>query len=125
LAAGFLSKDFGPAFGGLFLAFPAIFPASATLVEKHERNKSQDAGLSGTNRASKAAAADAAGAAIGSMGLVGFAIVVWKLLPIVNAGVVLLAATAACLVIAVLIWRIRSAAQDVRLFSRHEPKPGH
>ncbi|HWO32650.1 MAG TPA: DUF3147 family protein, partial [Candidatus Acidoferrum sp.] len=30
--AGLLAKRFGPMFGGLFLAFPAIFPASATLV---------------------------------------------------------------------------------------------
>jgi hypothetical protein len=29
----------GPRVGGLFLAFPAIFPASATLVEKHEKQK--------------------------------------------------------------------------------------
>ena len=38
--AGLLAKEFRPVFGGLFLAFPAIFPASATMVEKHEREKS-------------------------------------------------------------------------------------
>jgi len=31
--AGLLAKYYGPVFGGLFLAFPAIFPASATLVD--------------------------------------------------------------------------------------------
>lgn len=33
--AGLLAKEFGPGFGGNFLAFPAIFPASPTLLEKH------------------------------------------------------------------------------------------
>src|ERR1700726_428131 len=33
---GVLARRCGPVFGGLFLAFPAIFPASATLVEKHD-----------------------------------------------------------------------------------------
>src|SRR5215469_16085164 len=37
--AGLLAQHFGPVIGGLFFAFPAIFPASATLVEKHERAK--------------------------------------------------------------------------------------
>ena len=44
--AGLLAKEFGPVFGGLFLAFPAIFPASATLVEKHEKEKKREAGIS-------------------------------------------------------------------------------
>jgi hypothetical protein len=37
-------------FGGLFLAFPAIFPASATLIEKHARERKRKAGLRGTRR---------------------------------------------------------------------------
>jgi Protein of unknown function (DUF3147) len=37
--AAVLAGHFGPAFGGLFLAFPAIFPASATLLEKREIQK--------------------------------------------------------------------------------------
>ena len=32
-AAGLIAQRWGPGIGGLFLAFPAIFPASATLVE--------------------------------------------------------------------------------------------
>ena len=31
--AGLIAKHFGPELGGLFLAFPAIFPASACLIE--------------------------------------------------------------------------------------------
>jgi hypothetical protein len=39
--------EWGPAVVGLFLAFPAIFPASATLIEKHERQRKQRQGLTG------------------------------------------------------------------------------
>ena len=42
VTAGILAKHFGPVFGGLFLAFPAIFPASATLVAKHETEKKKN-----------------------------------------------------------------------------------
>jgi hypothetical protein len=42
--AGITAKQFGPIIGGLFLAFPAIFPASATLIEKHEKEKKEREG---------------------------------------------------------------------------------
>jgi hypothetical protein len=42
-ATGLIAKQFGPVVAGLFLAFPAIFPAGATLIEKHEKQKKQDA----------------------------------------------------------------------------------
>jgi hypothetical protein len=48
--AGIIAKKFGPGIGGLFLAFPAIFPASATLIEKHEREKKESHGLRGKKR---------------------------------------------------------------------------
>jgi hypothetical protein len=103
--AGLLAKRFGPVFGGLFLAFPAIFPASATLVEKHEREKKRKAGIMNTTRGRQAAALDARGAAIGSIGLACFASLVWKLLPVWDAGVVLLVALGLWLGVSVLIWR--------------------
>jgi hypothetical protein len=34
--AGFVADHYGPALGGLFLAFPGIFPAGVSLVEKHK-----------------------------------------------------------------------------------------
>ncbi len=104
--AGILAKHFGPVFGGLFLAFPAIFPASATLVAKHETEKKQKAGIATSSRGRQAAALDAAGAAMGSMGLAGFALIVWKLLPRYNSASVFLAATAVWLALAILSWRI-------------------
>jgi hypothetical protein len=34
VATGVIAKKFGPVVGGLFLAFPAIFPASANSAEE-------------------------------------------------------------------------------------------
>ena len=56
VATGLIAKQFGPAVGGLFLAFPAIFPATATLIASHEKKKKQCAGLDGTRRGRDAAA---------------------------------------------------------------------
>jgi hypothetical protein len=112
---GLLAKRYGPVFGGLFLAFPAIFPASATLVEKHERENTQKAGISKTIRGRQAAALDARGAAMGSLGLACFAVVVWKLAPVWNSGLTLLAATVMWLALSILIWRFR---KYLRLKSR-------
>src|SRR5690349_890807 len=75
-AAGIIAKKFGPEAGGLFLAFPAIFPASATLIEKHETEKKQKKGMRGTVRGRNAASVDAAGSAMGSVGLFVFAVIV-------------------------------------------------
>ena len=104
--AGVLAKHFGPVFGGLFLAFPAIFPASATLVAKHETRKKQKAGIAASSRGRQAAALDAAGAALGSFGLAAFALTIWKLLPRYNSPLVFFAATASWLVLSILSWLI-------------------
>ncbi len=57
--AGVIALTFGNRVGGLFLAFPAILPASITLIAKqHNREKAE---------------IDAAGATIGALSLVGFA----------------------------------------------------
>lgn len=105
--AGLIAKKFGPAVGGLFLAFPAIFPASATLIEKHEKQKKEEKGLHGTRRGRLAAAADSAGAVLGSIGLMVFAIVVWRLLPERSAVLIILGATVAWAVTSFLLWLVR------------------
>ena len=79
--AGLVAKMYGPAVGGLFMAFPAIFPATATLIEKHERERKAKRALNGSRRAQLAVAADSAGAAIGCLGLGAFAGCSWLLLP--------------------------------------------
>src|SRR6202050_1816764 len=66
VATGLVAKHFGPIIGGLFLAFPAILPAGATLIEKHERDKKRRAGIPLTIRGRLAAALDARGAAMRS-----------------------------------------------------------
>jgi uncharacterized protein DUF3147 len=104
---GLLAKRFGPVFGGLFLAFPAIFPASATLVEKHERQKKLKAGIPETARGRKAAALDARGASLGTLGLACFGLTVWKLLPSWNSALVLFAALVIWLGVSILAWQVR------------------
>jgi Protein of unknown function (DUF3147) len=107
-AAGIIAKDFGPVIGGLFLAFPAIFPAGATLIEKHETEKREKEGLQGTQRATEAVSADAAGAVMGSIGLFVFALLVWRFIPSQKPWLVLTFATLAWLTVSVLIWLIRT-----------------
>lgn len=105
--AGIIAKKFGPVIGGLFLAFPAIFPASATLIEKHEKQKKEEKGLRGTRRGREAASVDAAGSAMGSAGLLVFALIVWQFTPHYSTWLVLMSATLAWLTVSVLIWHIR------------------
>ncbi len=105
--AGLIAKKFGPSIGGLFLAFPAIFPAGATLIETHERQRKEERGLQGRERARYAASVDAAGSAMGSIGLFVFALLIWQFIPRHNAAAVLASSTLVWLGISVLIWLIR------------------
>jgi hypothetical protein len=105
--AGLVANKWGPVIGGLFLAFPAIFPASATLIEKHEKEKQEAQGPKGAERGKEAASADAAGSAMGGLGLLVFAVLVWKLMPNHKAWLVLTAATLSWLSVSVLIWYFR------------------
>jgi hypothetical protein len=104
---GLVGKEFGPVVGGLFLAFPSIFPAAITLVEKHEAEKKNVNGKSGTNQSRCAAGADAAGAAMGSFGLLLFGLIVWKSATD-QAPAVMLASALLCWAFAgVAIWVVR------------------
>src|SRR6202030_3830937 len=107
VVAGLLAKYYGPVFGGLFLAFPAIFPASATLVDKHERDKKQRAEIQQTTRGPQLAGVNAAGAALGSLGLATFAYIIWKLLPIWNVAMTFIVAVSAWLCVSCSLWWLR------------------
>jgi hypothetical protein len=109
VAAGLIAKRFGPGVGGLFLAFPAIFPAGVSLIEKREKEKKQKAGFERITRGRTAAGIDSIGASIGCIGLVGFAAVLWLGLPRYNAVLVIAAATLAWLVISVDLWLLRKS----------------
>jgi len=89
-ATGVIAHAYGPVVGGLFLAFPAILPASVTLVQQHEEHR--------------AAAVDALGAAVGGFGLVAFALAVWLLAPLLAAWLALVIAGACWLGLSTGLW---------------------
>jgi hypothetical protein len=103
-AAGLIAKRCGPVIGGLFLAFPAIFPASATLIESHEKQRKQKAGYDGTNRGRIAASIDAAGTFLGALALILFAVILYRFLPSHNSILTLAAASLAWLTLSILLW---------------------
>lgn len=118
--AGLVAKKFGPAVGGLFLAFPAIFPASATLVEDHEEEKKREEGMRGEERGRDAAALDAAGAAMGSLGLMLFALLVWQLLEDHSAWLTLATALVVWFVSSSTVWFVREHRHKIFGFTRHQ-----
>ena len=111
--AGLISSYFGASVGGLFLALPAIFCASATLIESHEIRRKREAGFSGARRGQQAAALDAAGAALGALGLLAFALMFSVLVTTSIVGA-FLGASAAWLVVAVAAWMVRRKTRLVR-----------
>ena len=64
VATQLVAGVFGPVVAGLFLAFPAILPATLTLIRKHDGPRE--------------AAEDALGAVAGSAALAAFGACVWK-----------------------------------------------
>ncbi len=109
VAAGILAKRFGPEVGGLFLAFPAIFPAAASLIEKHERQHKGRIGYDGTNRGRAASSIDAAGASLGCIGLAAFALVIWRALPGHGAGLVIAIASLVWIAVSLGLWLFRKS----------------
>lgn len=107
VATGLIARHFGPVVGGLFLAFPAIFPAGATLLDKHEKAKRSNAGIANPRRGRLAVALDARGAVMGAIALAVFALIVWQALPRYNAAAVLGFALMCWITLAALIWRLR------------------
>jgi hypothetical protein len=105
--AGLIAKHFGPVLGGLFLAFPAIFPAGATLLDRAQREKKRRAGIAATQRGRLAVALDARGAAMGAVAMGVFALFVWRELPTHPAVGVLACAVGLWMAVAAAIWRLR------------------
>ncbi len=90
VATGLIAHAYGPGVGGLFLAFPAILPASLTLLKKHD----------GRDEARQAAA----GSRLGSIGLIGFAATT-ALCAAKGALVSLIAATAVWAAVSFILWQ--------------------
>jgi hypothetical protein len=59
VAAHLIAEAYGPRVGGLFLAFPAIVPASLTLMKEHDGRR--------------ATVEDAKGSCLGSLAMISFA----------------------------------------------------
>jgi hypothetical protein len=109
---GLVSSGYGASIGGLFLALPAIFCASATLIEKHEIRRKREAGLTG-ERHGREAAALAAGAALGALGLLAFAIV-FSLIVESSIPAAFFGASLAWLIVSVAAWYARRKMRSVR-----------
>lgn len=62
LASGLVGMKFGPKVGGVLLGFPAILPASLTLIEKAEGRQE--------------ASVDSVGAILGAVAMIVFAIII-------------------------------------------------
>jgi Protein of unknown function (DUF3147) len=120
VVTGLIAGRYGPGVAGLFLAFPAIFPAGATLIEKQQREKKERAGFDGTSRGRVVAGIDAAGAAMGTLGLIAFAILIWRFLPSHSSQTILTIAGLAWLAISVLVWRIRKAMKKLKAARRRK-----
>jgi hypothetical protein len=105
--AGLVANAYGPAVGGLFLAFPAVFCAGATMIETHERRRKREKGVRGERRGREAAALDAAGAGWGSAGLLVFALIVWTARNFIPFWLAILLASVAWAALAILMWRVR------------------
>jgi hypothetical protein len=110
---GLISSRYGATIGGLFLALPAIFCASATLIEKHEIRRKREAGLDGRRRGEEAAALDAAGAALGALGMLVFAIVFASMVER-SLAIAFIGASLAWLAVSVAAWRVRRKMRSVR-----------
>lgn len=90
VSAGLIAKSTGARLGGVFLAFPAILPASLTFVQKKEGSRTADR--------------DALGAILGGLGLVAFATVGESMFGRHVAPLVLLSALAAWLATSLVLY---------------------
>lgn len=90
VATGVIANAYGPSVGGLFLAFPAILPASLTLLKDHD----------GRAQAVQAAA----GSRLGALGLIAFAAAATRLSAF-GAGACLVGAAAAWAIVSVMLWQ--------------------
>lgn len=97
VVAGIVSEGVGPRLGGVFLAFPAILPASLTFVQ----------GKEGTHKADR----DATGAVMGGLALVVFAAVAESTFTRLNPALVLLCSLAGWLLACAAMYVVLAAVR--------------
>lgn len=104
-AAASVGAVYGAKIGGILLAFPAILPASLTLIERKEGRRE--------------AAVDATGALLGAIALMAFAAVAARALTHFSAGIALGLAASAWAVLAIglyvlIVWLPRRRRRPVK-----------
>ncbi|HEX9014086.1 MAG TPA: DUF3147 family protein [Anaerolineaceae bacterium] len=107
IATGLVTKHYGPVVGGLFLAFPAIFPASVTLVQSHKKREEEAKGEDeeqSKEKGIRSAGDIAEGTVYGSFGLAGFGVIIWQLAGRPAPAPVLLLALLAWLAVGIFVW---------------------
>lgn len=104
LVAGVIGMIFGPKIGGVLLGFPAILPASLTLIEKKEGK--QEASI------------DSVGAILGAIAMIAFAVLVTLTAGRWGAALSVLVALVVWLAVAVGLYFL------VALVYEREPAPG-
>jgi Ca2+/H+ antiporter len=104
VATGLIATKFGPAVGGLFLAFPAIFPATATLIASQQKEKKERVAMNGEMRGRLAVAVEAKGTSLGTLGLVAFLLTAYSLLKNHSLVLALSLAIVAWAAVSVLLW---------------------
>lgn len=98
VGTGLVATAWGPFVAGLFLAFPAILPASLTLVKRHEGRRQ--------------AVEEARGARLGSLGLAAFAATVAVAIGGMSPSIVLLAAAVMWALVDIGLWYVRYSPED-------------
>jgi uncharacterized protein DUF3147 len=119
---GLVSSRYGASIGGLFLALPATFCASATLIEKHEIRRKREAGLNGQRRGGEAGALESAGAVLGAFGMVAFA-VTFSLTVEGSVPTAFIAASLAWAVVSIAGWSLRRKLRTVRRLRLRRRRP--
>lgn len=104
---GLIAKKYGPSIAGLFLAFPAIFPATATLIASHEKERKRKAGYNDVRRGRAVASVDASGTSLATLALAVFALIVWRFLPSHSSIPILTLAAITWITISILLWHLR------------------
>ena len=119
---GLISSRCGASVGGLFLALPAIFCASATLIEKHEIRRKREAGLDGRRRGEEAAALESAGVVLGAFGMMAFAFT-FALTVENSVPTAFIGASLAWLVVSIAGWCVRRKMRTSRRSRRSRTSP--
>lgn len=117
---GLVSSGYGAFIGGLFLALPAIFCASATLIEKHEIRRKREA--SPASAGGKWRPRSTPPAPHSARGMLAFA-VVFSLMADSSIAAAFMGASLAWLIISVAAWYVRRKMRPVRRV-RTEQKGG-